>query len=374
MINKKCPFPTILLFIYDLDVFKETYEDLYDDNFTPFTRNCSKFGIYFIVSSTSTSSLGFMAENNFSKKIALNMVDPTDYAMFFDTTLIPSKNPGRGLIDIDEDVYEFQVPIVFDEKTSAQKLNYVFEQLDKFLKNKAKPVPVIPDIVNLDSMDKVSVSLDKFPVGVNLLTAQTSYYNFNSLFNLILASKNSDGMGLMNSIIKLSETLSNKKIIVFNGIKDYEMSFDDNVKYYNSGFKKMVPVINDNITKYNSMTESENEFIIFILGYSRINKILDKAKEEDENLVNLDEVINNSKNNKFFKFIIYDTASSFDEIARGDIANFVDDSVGIWVGRGFDNQNCFDTSNAYNENVSLNSDTAVLLKNGKAEFTKFIRM
>lgn len=374
ILNKKCPFPTILVFIYELEVFKETFEDLYDDNFAPFTRNCAKFGIYFIVSSTSTSALGFMVENNFPKKIALNMVDSTDYAMLFDTSLIPSKNPGRGLIEVDDDVFEFQVPMVFDEKSSSQKLNYVFEQLDKFLKNKARPVPTIPDVVNVETIGKVNVSLDRFPVGVNLMTAQTSYFNFNTLFNLVLSSKNNDGMSFMNSIIRLSETIPNKKIIVFNGVKDYEMSFDENIKYYNSGFKKMIPIINDNITKYNSMTESENEFIVFILGYNRISKILEKAKEEDENLVSLDEVINNSKNNKFFKFIVFDTAASFDEVSRGDIANFVDDSVGIWVGRGFDNQSCFDTTGTYIEGVSANNDTAVLLKNGRADYTKFIRM
>ena len=81
-----------------------------------------------------------------------------------------------------------------------------------------------------------------------------------------------------------------------------------------------------------------------------------------------------AKSNKFFKFIIYESASSFDEIKDGDIVNYIDDSNGIWVGRGFDNQNCFESPDSYNDDVKLTSDSVVLVKNGKAEYAKFIKM
>ncbi len=374
IVQKKCPFPNILIFIYDIEVFKETYDELYDEQFVPFTRNCAKFGFYFVVSSTSPGSLGYFAENNFPKKIMLNMVDSSDYSMFFDTNLVPSKNPGRGLVKVGDEVFEFQVSLIFSAETVNQKLNYVFKQLDKFLLNKAKPIPTIPDVVTVDYIKNLPLELNSLPVGVNLLTAQPCFYDFSQRFNLISASRNNDGLKFVLSIIKCIQLLRNQKLIVINGIKDSNLMIDDNVKYYDSAFKKVVPIIYDNVCKYNNVESSENSFIIFIIGYNRINKILNKAKDEDSNLINLEELLISAKSNKFFKFIIYESASSFDEIKDGDIVNYIDDSNGIWVGRGFDNQNCFESPDSYNDDVKLTSDSVVLVKNGKAEYAKFIKM
>lgn len=374
IVRKKCPFPNILIFIYDIEVFKETFDDLYDDQFVPFTRNCAKLGFYFIVCSTSPSSLGYFAENNFPRKIMLNMVDSSDYNLFFDTNLVPSKNPGRGLVKMGEEVFEFQISLIFSDDTVNQKLNYVFKQLDKFLINKAKPVPDIPDIVTSDYINDLPLVLNAVPIGVNLLTAQPCFYDFTQRFNLISASKNNDGLKFVSSIIKCVQLLKKQKIIVINGIKDNELSFNDTVKYYDSSFKKVISVIYDNVCKYNNVSNSDNFFVIFILGYNRINKILNKAKDEDSSLINLEELLLAAKSNKFFKFIIYEAASSFDEVKNGEIVNYIDDSNGIWVGRGFDNQNCFDAPDAYNDDVKLTSDSVVLVKNGKTEYAKFIKM
>ena len=376
ILNKRCPFPNFIVIIYDIEVFKETFEELYDDNFVPFTRNCAKFGIYFIVCSASTSSLGFLAENNFPKKIMLNMVDQSDYSMFFDTTLVPARNPGRGLIQLD-DVYEFQVPLIFDDSTASAKFNYVFEQLDKFLNNKAQPVPTIPDVVTFDYVRNCQskMSLTNIPIGINLVTAQTTFYDFSKLFNLVVSSKNLDAFSFLDTIIKLIGMLQNKKVIVLNGIKDLEFSFDENIKYYSSSFKKIVPVIYGNVEKYNELNTSENEFVIFILGYNRINKILNKdVDEEDSSSVNLDNLLIKAKNNKYFKFVVYDTAALVDEMLDSDIGNFVDNSNGIWVGRGFDGQNCLEAPDSYNDNVKLTNDTVVLVKNGKADYAKYVKM
>ena len=372
--SKNCKFPNILIFIYDIEVFKETFEDIYDDSFVPFTRNCSKFGIFFIACSNSVSSLGFLAENNFPEKIGLNLVDSSDYSMLFDTNLIPSKNPGRGLVKIEDEVFEFQAPLIFENDLSDKKLNYVFEQLDKFLTSKAPAVPTILDVVDENYLNGLSISLDRVPVGINLLTAQSSYYDFTNRYNLILSSKSKEGLVYISSLIKIIGKLPNNKIIVINGIKDTELEFPENVKYYDSGFKKIIPVINNNVLKYNDMDHSENNFVIVILGYNKVSKVMEKAKEEDENIVSLEDMIANAKNNKFFKFIFYDTASLFDEVASEDISNYVDSSNGIWVGRGFENQGFYEAFNTYNDNVNLNPDSIVLLKDGQVEYAKFIKM
>ena len=56
----------------------------------------------------------------------------TVYQMFFDNAPIPKKNAGRGIISLDE-AYEFQVSLIFEEALYDKKLNYVINQLKKYL-------------------------------------------------------------------------------------------------------------------------------------------------------------------------------------------------------------------------------------------------
>ena len=99
--------------INGFDSFTEVYQD-YAEALVKYTRECPRFGIYFVI--TSTGSITPMVENSFPQKIAMRYLDTSDYGMLFNhaTNTIPGINPGRGLIELDS-VYEFQVSQIFEE-------------------------------------------------------------------------------------------------------------------------------------------------------------------------------------------------------------------------------------------------------------------
>ncbi len=368
----KSPFANIIVIIYDIEVFKEVYQDLYDEKFVPFTRNCSKFGIYFIVTSTSTSSLGFMAENNFPQKIMLNMVDITDYAMYFDKPPIPNKTPGRGLIQIDEP-YEFQVPLITSEEEEPKVLSYVIEQLDKFLVKKAPPVPFVPQEVSLSDIKNYITTLKQIPIGINIQTAQPGYFNLEKSITVISSSRVKDVIPFFNFFITMCSSLENVNIIVLNALKDMDLDIPEKVKFYDGGFAKIMPVLEKNVIKYNEQGQSPNRFMIIVLGYEELSKHIGELNNEETSIINIGELVDLAKKNESFKFVLYDTASMCDELKNGDISNLVDLSSGIWIGRGFDSQNILDAPDAYNDNVKMTNDIAVLVKNGQSEYVKFVK-
>lgn len=94
-----------------MDVFTDQYDDLFNEVFIPLARDCNRFGIYFMISST--SSLSVMVENSFPQKIAMRYLDTSEYNLLFTKAngIIPSINPGRGLIELDN-VYEFQTCLI----------------------------------------------------------------------------------------------------------------------------------------------------------------------------------------------------------------------------------------------------------------------
>ena len=67
--------------------------------------------------------------------------------------IVPAMNPGRGLIEMD-DIYEFQTSLIFNDSILESNLNYVFEQLNKFLKNRAKKIPVMPKLVTKNLLEQ----------------------------------------------------------------------------------------------------------------------------------------------------------------------------------------------------------------------------
>ena len=96
--------PNIIVIINGIDVFKDSYDDLYGDLFIPLSRDGSRFGISFIVTGVSSISLASNVEGNFPQKIGLQFTDSSEYNMLFANSekLVPHENPGRGLVKLDK--------------------------------------------------------------------------------------------------------------------------------------------------------------------------------------------------------------------------------------------------------------------------------
>ena len=361
--NGKCTFPTTLVIINDFDAFKENFESLYDEDFATMTRNCAKVGIIFIITSTSINSLGYFLDNNFPKRIVLNLLDQSDYSSFIEGAPIPKKNPGRGVIEVNEVPYEFQTSLLFEDHLYEKNLNYVLNQLNIYLLKRAPRVPIVPEEVTIDMLLPHVKGLDIVPVGINTNTAQISYFNFDNLVNVISSTSHTTARKFFPRLIELLNKVNNNKIIVINSLNDFKIEVPENVKYFDNNFVQVLDIINTNIDKYIN-EKKEESFTIIFLGYNKLEKKL--VKEES---LTIEKIISKSKNSNNFKYILYDIEDNFSHLDETEIDAYFNRKNGIWLGKDFDNQTLFELNSSYIDST-LNTTISVV-KNGYSQNIKF---
>lgn len=357
--NGKAHFPNIMVVLHGYDVFKEMFFEL-DEKLVSITRSCTKFGINFIITSTSPNAFTYNLLSNISTKILLNLSDPIEYSDIFpNSKIIPSNNPGRGLIEVNEKCVEFQTAIIFDEKKEKVSLDYVIDTLNEYIKTKAKPISTIPKHLRFDSLKIYMDDLANIPMGINLITAQVSYFELTKLITLTSSIQTNALKRFSYFFSRVLTMIPNTKLIILNSLNDLKFYDSPNIKYYDANFSKISTVINTNIEKLNK-TYSDNKFIVIILGYLKINSHLKSLKENDDNVYSIDDMILNCKNDNF-KFILYEKSSNLQEVIDGELSDIIDNQFGIWVGPDFDMQDSFDCDRL-NETIRFGNDDIILIE------------
>lgn len=372
--NGNSIFANIIIIINGFDVFKEQFENIYDDFLGSFTRECNRYGIMIIFTGVATS-LGYSLENNFSSKIALKLNDPTDYSYLLSSgDIVPNDNPGRGLIELENNVYEFQTSLIFDYDNLDTNLDYITKELNKIMPKKAPKIPTIPNHVTVTSFKNEVIKLSSVPIGIEMKSACPYFYNFDNLINIIVYGKETSIKSFLPATVDLFCHVDNTKNIVLSAY-DYLKIDNPEVKYYNSNFKAVLTALRKNISKVLDDATNNNKYIITIFGYSKLNSHLNKQKEEnpDEEMVSLDSLILLTKNSDKVRFVIVDHCELLRNVDNYEWYNLVDLKNGIIISAEFDSQELFVSDNDY-DNRLITRDDAIVMKNNQKEYIKFINI
>ncbi len=365
--------PNILIFINDFDVFKEEYEDIYDDIFTSLIRDCSKNGITFIVTASSVNSLGYRVENSFPQKIGLQVVDHTDYYDLFGTDkVIPAEYPGRGLIKMDN-VYEFQSALIFEEDHLDSNLDYIFNQLNKITSAKAKRIPIMPEVIEINTVREAISTLDKVPIGVDRQTIEPFCYNFTNYLTFISSSEIRFLEKFIPALVKIMGMTRNVHPIVIDASESVTIEEQGKIKYYNSNFRKLFIYLYKNIQKYIGKEIAE-KIPIIIIGYQKLEQHLEKVKQDGtKEVITVDDFILEAKASSVFKIILADEYGMMKTIKKRRWFDLMDSTTAIWLGENFDDQSIINAeyASSYNENVDAN--TAIVVINSKRNYVRYIQ-
>ncbi len=329
--------PNIVIMINGIEVFKEVFDELYEETFINLTRDCNKYGITFIVTSTSSTGLGYRAENNFPQKIGLRLLDQDEYYNLFPRNdVLITQTPGRGLINL-EGIYEFQTALLFTEETLETNLDYIFNELQKVLK-KVKPIPTMPSIVTASSLLKNNLALNYFPIGKNIETVSTVYYNFTEPLTVISTLEEETYVSFTEAFLTIAKNCPQTKMIILDGLKLITNPKDDKIKYYDANFKPLMKYLKEMIPTI--ADRKDQTYAIVVMGYQKIAQHLEKLKEEslDEEVVTLDDIIELAQTTTNFKFIFLDLYASLKSIKKKSWYSLMKRNSGIWLGSGFEDQ------------------------------------
>jgi len=164
--------PRIVVMVDNLSVFREEFQD-YEDVMLNICREGLALGVTVIATAKQTSGLSYKFFNNFETRLTFNCTDSSEYSNVFDRCQIRPKNfPGRGLVSIDKEVYEYQAYLPFDGETESQRIEqvrvFISKIAAKYGTERARSVPSIPSVLTEEYWISGAYKFDEFIVPVGL--------------------------------------------------------------------------------------------------------------------------------------------------------------------------------------------------------------
>ena len=197
-------FPHIYVMLDNFPVFRELYSEKYEDDLLYLIREGVTYGITFVITSPSTSGLGYKYMSNFSEYIALTCNDSGEYSNLFDRCRMEPKNtPGRILFSIDKRIYEAQTYLAFEGEKEIDRINAIRNFIQKCntkFTDKAKRIPEVPEELT-DTYIRNNYDINVKETIAVALSYQTVEPVFISIFNMPQLSVVGKNLKAMNAFV-----------------------------------------------------------------------------------------------------------------------------------------------------------------------------
>jgi len=374
--------PNIVIIINNYESYQETYPG-FDEELIILSRECNRYGIYFILTVNTPNGVRFKLKQNFPLIYALGQNNEDDY-----TTILgnvhknyPAKIFGRGIIKTD-DVYEFQTALVSDLDNITKYIKEKCGEYSSKYTNKAEPVPMLPRVVtekdvkdNLGKTDELIIGLDK-----NSLDICT--FNFHKNYTTIITSLDIEATNkFINPFINQNIYLNKSSLLVINADSDYEINQDNN-KYYqyiNTNFNDIFNRLNTLIQTQNEVYKASNYDKNIFKGKKGITCIIIgidafKNKLSDENKLKFGELFINAKELGIIDFILVDSVDKFKKFELESwYKNCINSNEGIWIGNGINEQFSLKINQKIPEmKQDVPNNFCFVINRGKPKYVKYL--
>lgn len=337
--------PNVIIIINGFELYNENYGDDTFDTLSTLSRDCQKYGVYFIMTSTTSNGIRSRLAQYLPNHLVFQMNDKYDYSTLLSRTKIePAAISGRGLVKLDS-VYEFQAAVPTEkENYNTVILEKVKELCKQYPNMNAPKVPVLPEVVTMSYCAEELRGIESVPIGVEKESLKIRSLDLSkNTVNIITGLELNEIKTLGSMIIREIAKTIGKNCYVF----DLEKIFKDTselVTYADTNilenFKVFGKFAFDMFNKYkeagfdsNSLDEY-NDYVCFIVGIDKFKNIL--GSEFDGAYSGLLTMI---KGMPKVHFVIIDTA---DNLKKREFDSWYKDTIsgtkGVWVGNGMGTQ------------------------------------
>ena len=325
--------PSIIIMINGFDSFQEVYPD-YSELLVKYTRECPRFGIYFMIAASGINSVRFKLSQNFKIVLGLELNDKSDYySILGKTSITPSKAVGRGLVKIGDGIFEFQTAHPSKKEESSEFFRKLATELLTKYPKKALAIPVLPNKVNMNLFKDKLNNLNSVPIGIYKDSLDTCLFDFqNSFFNKITASDIDNTLSFTQELLTELNTMTKYKTYLFDGTNSILENFS-NITKYNSNFDEVFNNINHDLSNQDNLSNIQP--IVFVIYNfddfkSKLTIDLNGIISNLFNIYNQSQIIN---------FIAIDAIDNFKKIEfESWFKNINDPTTAIWIGEGINNQ------------------------------------
>lgn len=336
--------PSIIIMINGFDSFSETYPD-YVELLTKYTRECPRFGIYFVIAATGTNSVRYKLSQNFKLVLALELNDKSDYySILGRVNITPSKAVGRGLVKVGDGIYEFQTAHPSKKEESSTFFKKLAENLNKIYPKKALKIPVLPDTVNMSILNDKLDNLNNFPIGIYKDNLDVCLFDFKkNFFNKITASELENTLSFTKELLMGLNQITKFKTYLIDSSNAISENFPNIVKYQ-TNFDEVLKNVNDNIDKIYQEFEEAGMATSIISKYQPMLFVIYNFSNFKTKLTsNLGDILTNLYNKSLklpiINLIVIDNVDEFKKVEFETWFKLMGNpDQAIWIGEGISNQ------------------------------------
>lgn len=336
--------PYILVIVNNYSHFYESYEK-YEDIMITLTRECPKYGIYFVLTATNTMAVRYRMLQNFRQMYVMQMNDKADYASILGNTggVIPPEIKGRGILKTDE-TYVFQTAHIVGEDEDL--LNFI-KQFAADLTQRAegacaKQVPVVPKFISgLDAANNMN-SFDQLPLGISY--SSYNYVKVNAVEKNVLLVISDDGQDALNyagGIIETVSAVSDLRTIVFNGGRKLAELLDVAYEKVDGDYEnRIIELFKISVLRNNNYKDTDGKptvdmtpMLIVFNGYEKI-----KGSLSEDGRDKLSAILDKVEGFCNIYFVICDGYRAVNQYYMDSWMSNRCGGEGIWVGNGIEDQ------------------------------------
>lgn len=378
--NSEKKLPAIVVIINNYEAYQETYAN-FDDQLVILTRDCIKYGIYFLITVNTSNGVRFKLKQNFSQLFSLQQNSEEDYVAVLGSVnkIYPSKIFGRGIIKR-ENVYEFQTALITEKDEIQEFLNTRIEEFNNKNNEYAPKVPVLPEVITREEI--ISNLKDEPIIGIGKEDLEMITYNFNKSDATVISTLDLDiTSDFISSLINESLELNKTSLLVINA---EELKLDQETitkyQYVNLKFNEIFMSLHKFTEDQNKIFKENNYDKTIFKNKKPIQCIIIglesfKNKLSDENKLKFSELFTNSKDMEIINFIFVDTIDKFKKLELESwFKNITNLNEGIWIGSGLNDQFTIKLSNKPKEiRDEIPYGFGFVIKKGKGLYVKFLQ-
>ena len=370
--------PNFVVVINNFAAFLELYSELEED-IVQLTREGLKYGVIFMITATNVNTIRYKLAQNIGQKLVLQLNDNSEYTGLVGRTngIFPSRVTGRGLVRL-EDVYEFQTAYISDSISKTVK--ETIDALQTQIHEKARSIPVLPQVVTVDFLKAEVRGLNNMPIGVSTdelsivsLDLKKNFVNIITALDISITEKFI--YGFTDLLLEVGETLS----VVVDIDHNFSKENFKNSMYFSERVDEIYQFLEEDIvSKFNMIQSGQNQgksnddmkqVVCTIVGFSKFYESLNPTKKK-----NFSVLMKSASMIKKYAFIFVDTAEGFKKIAYESwYREYISGDDGLWIGSGVSNQMTIRLNKTTKEmREEINNSFGFLVKKGNPRLIKVL--
>ena len=375
---------SIIVIINNFSTFTELYGD-YEDEIVRLTREGVKYGIYFVLTASSSNSIRYRVLQNFKKLFVLQLNDDSDYSAILGKTggIVPSHYRGRGIFKTDN-VYEFQTAHIFEpNENSIIKIREYCDKLSKdCVLTNARRIPILPERVDKEFLlEKLHQEKESrlIPIGIIKNNLEICTYDFEKRYVNLILTQNIENVEFLQGITEISSEILETSITVLDPLNMFSQDNIEKYKLINKDFNEtIVEMFKLVVERYNQSLDAKkagkqvpeyDKRIYIINSYSSLTSMITADSKEKIELL-----LEKGEGTHGINLIILESVSNISMYSSvAWYRKHCSSGEGIWIGSGITNQYEFKisktTSDLYQE---VEEDFGYVIKKGKPMLIKLL--